>query len=180
MKSRFLATGLLVTGLCGGVQAEEQSFYGGSGAGLYYIDINGVSFDETAPSLQLFGGYKLNDYVSFQAGYTNLFKASNDIAGVNVDVDGNAWELSVRPTLPVSESFKAFGILGWTRYQFDISASGGGASASADGSDSDLLYGIGGELAVNANWNVRGEWTTVNVSDADFGMFSVSAVYDFR
>ncbi len=180
MKSRILVTGLLAAGLCGIAQAEEQSFYAGSGLGLYYVDLHGVSFDETAPTLRVFGGYDLNDYVSFEAGYTNLFKASHDVAGVNVDLDGSALDLTVRPTFPVSDRFRAFGILGWSHYDFNVSASGGGANASADGSGNDLLYGLGADLAFADRWNLRGEWTAVDVSDADFGMFSVSASYSFR
>ncbi len=180
MKSRALVTGLLAAGLCGTAQAEEQSFYAGSGAGMYYVNLNGVDFDETAPSFRVFGGYALNDYVAFEAGYTNLLKASNDVAGVNVDVDGSSLDLTVRPTLPLGEKVRAFGVLGWSRYEFNVSASAGGAKVSDSGNDTDLLYGLGADLQLGGNWNLRGEWTTVNVNDADFGMFSVSAAYSFR
>lgn len=180
MKSRALVVGLLATGLCGAVQAEEQGFYAGSGAGMYYIDIDGLDFDESAASLRLFGGYQLNEYVAFEAGYTKLFEASTEVLGTDVDLDGTAWDVSVRPSFPVAESLTAYAILGWTEYDFEVSASAGGVSASGDGGDGDLHYGLGGAFSVNDSWLVRGEWSTVDVEDTDFGMFSLSAVYNFR
>jgi hypothetical protein len=181
MKSRALVAGLLATGLCGAVQAEEQGFYAGSGAGMYYVDINGLDFDESAATLRAFGGYQLNPYVSFEAGFTNLFEATGEVAGVDLDMDGTAIDVSVRPSFPVAETFTAYAILGWTEYDFEFSAdAGNGLTLSDSGSDGDLHYGLGGALSINDSWNVRGEWSTVDVDDVDFGMFSLSAVYNFR
>ena len=42
------------------------------------------------------------------------------------------------------------------------------------------MYGFGGMFDINDNWSLRGEWTTVDVDDADFGMLSFSATYNFR
>lgn len=180
MKSRALVLGLLAAGITGVAQADEQGFYAGSGAGMYYVDLEGVDFDETAPTLRLFGGFQLNDYVSFEAGYTNLFEATSEIEGVDVDLDGSTWDVRVQPSLPLSDNFTAFAVLGWTSYDFEVSASEGGLTVSASDSDDDLMYGVGGQFMVNDVWNVRGEWTLVDVSDGDFGMFSVAAVYNFR
>ncbi|HEX7037324.1 MAG TPA: porin family protein [Pseudomonadales bacterium] len=181
MKSRALVAGLLAAGLTGAVQAEDQGFYAGTGAGMYYVDIDGIDFDESAATLRAFGGFKLNPYLSFEAGFTNLFEASTDIEGVGVDLDGTAWDVSVRPSYPISETFTVFGVLGWTEYDFEMSVdAGNGISASADGGDGDLHYGLGGALTINDAWHVRGEWTTVDVDDVDFGMFSLSAVYNFH
>lgn len=181
MKSRIWMTGVLAAGLCAGAQAEEhQGFYAGTGAGLYYVDFDGIDFDESAPSLRVFGGYRLNEFVAFEAGYANLFKASGDVLGTDVDLDGSAWDVSVRPSLPLNDAITAYGILGWNEYDFDIKASAGGSSASGSGSDGDLEYGVGAAWSVNDVWAVRGEWLLVDVSDADFGMVSVSATYNFR
>jgi len=180
MKSRALVIGLLATGLCGVAHAQEQGFYAGSGAGIYYVDIDGLNFDEQAPTLRLFGGYQLNQYVSFEGGFTNLFEASGDVLGVDVDMDGTAWDVSVRPSMPLGDNLTAYAILGWTEYDLEFSASAGGTSASASGSDGDIHYGLGGAFNINDSWNVRGEWTTVDVDEVDFGMFSLSAVYNFR
>lgn len=181
MKSRALVAGLLAAGLAGAVQADDQGFYAGTGAGMYYVDFDGVDFDESAASLRVFGGFQVNQYLSVEAGFTNLFEASGEFGGVDIDLDGTAWDLSVRPSYPIADTFTVYGILGWTEYDFEVSAdAGNGFSVSADGSDGDLHYGLGGVLTVNDAWYVRGEWSTVDVDDADFGMFSLSAVYKFR
>ncbi len=181
MKSGILAAGLLAAGLSAGAYAVEgNGFYGGAGAGLYYVDFDGLDFDESAPTVRLFGGYQLNEYVAFEAGYSNLFEASGDVAGLDVEVDGTALDLSVRPMLPLTEDLTAYGVLGWADYDFDISISDGVTTVSDSDSDSELHYGLGGAWRVNDTWAVRGEWIMVDVSDADFGMFSLSATYNFN
>lgn len=177
MKKQALIAGVLAAGLSTGAAAAEQSgFYAGSGAGLYYVDFDGLDFDESAPVLRIFGGYRLNEFVAFEAGYNNLFESSGDVLGADVDLDGWIWDASVRPTLPLSDRVSAYGILGWAEYEFDVSSGG----ASASGSDGDLEYGLGASWNVSDVWDLRGEWLLVDVSDADVGMLSLSATYHFR
>ncbi|MEQ8860455.1 MAG: outer membrane beta-barrel protein [Pseudomonadales bacterium] len=181
MKSGIIAAGLLAAGLSAGAQAvDNNGFYGGAGAGLYYVDFDGIGFDETAPTARIFGGYQLNEYVAFEAGYSNLFEASGDVVGFDVEVDGTALDLSVRPMLPLTDQLKAFAVIGWADYDFDVSLSDGVTTVSDSESDSELQYGLGGAWRVNDAWAVRGEWIMVDVSDADFGMFSFSATYNFN
>ena len=100
--------------------------------------------------------------------------------GTDIDIDGTAWDLRVQPTLPINDQFSAFGIVGWTRYDFEVSASLGPVTVSDDDSESDLMYGLGAAWNLNDSWDLRGEWTAVDVDDTDFGMFSVSATYNFK
>lgn len=159
---------------------DNGGFYAGSGAGLYYLDLTGIDFDESAASLRLFGGYEMNQYVSFEAGFSKLFKSSGDVLGTGVDIDGTSWDVSVRPTLPLGDRASAFGILGWSNYDFDIKVDFAGITETDSEKDDDLMYGVGAAFDVTDNWSLRGEWVAVDVSDADFGMFSVSATYNFR
>ncbi|MGI9327062.1 MAG: porin family protein, partial [Pseudomonadales bacterium] len=133
----------------------EGGFYAGSGAGIYYVEFDDIDFDESAATLRVFGGYKLNDYLSFEAGYASLFETSADLLGADVDLDGTALDVSVRPTLPLSDNLQAFGIVGWTQYDFDISASLGNVTVSDGDTESDLMYGLGAALDVTDNWNLR-------------------------
>lgn len=175
----ILGFALTITGTF--VQAsDEGGFYGGTGAGLYYVDFDSVDFDETAATVRVFGGYEMNEYVSFEAGFTNLFKSSGDILGADIDVDGTAWDVSVRPSLPLGDRFSAFGILGWTQYDFEVSISAPGVTVSDNDTENEMMYGLGAAFDATDNWSFRGEWIAIDVSDADFGMFSVSASYSFR
>ena len=182
MEFRVWILGLSLTLMGTFAHAEhEGGFYAGSGAGLYYVDFDGLDFDESAATVRLFGGYELNQWVAFEAGYTNLFESSGDILGTGIDVDGSAWDVSVRPMLPLGDRARAFGIVGWTEYDFDVTVSVPGLPdvSSSDKTD-ELMYGVGAAFDVTDNWSLRGEWVTVDVSDADFGMLSVSATYNFR
>jgi OOP family OmpA-OmpF porin len=181
MEIRHSALALALLAFGTAAHADDHGgFYAGSGAGLYFVEIDDVDYDESAATVRAFGGYRLNEYVSFEAGFTHLFESSGDIFGVKAKLDGIAWDMSVRPMLPLNEQFEMFGVLGWTRYEFDVSASGGGITVSDKESESDLMYGLGGLFNVTDNWSVRGEWIMVDVDDADLGMLSVSATYRFR
>ena len=46
--------------------------------------------------------------------------------------------------------------------------------------DGEFLYGLGGAWHFAERWSLRGEWTNVAVSDADFGMFTASVSYSFQ
>lgn len=182
MKKRTLALGLMMLGAASLSHADNQTgkFYAGTGAGLYYVDFDNLDYDEGAATLRGFGGYSLNQYVSFEAGYTKLFEVSDDVLGVDVDVDGSVWDLSVRPTLPLGDNFRAFGIIGWSSYDFEVKASAPGFNVTSSDDGDELHYGLGAAFDLTDSWTLRGEWITVDVSDADFGMASLSASYNFR
>ena len=169
---------------------ENRGFYAGSGAGLYYTKIDDVNFDESAGQVRLFGGYQWNEYLAVETGYSKLFEvsASESIAGLgsaDIDLDGSSWDVSVRPMLPLSDRFHAFGIVGWASYDLDVNATVevvGLPPVSVDASESseELFYGLGAGFDMTDQWTLRGEWINVNVDDGDFGMFSVAATYNFR
>lgn len=182
MKIKFWSLALAACLFGANANAEMPgSFYLGSGAGIYYFDIDGVDFDESAPSFRVFGGYEMNDYLSFEAGYSKFFEASASFLDTDIDIDGNNWDLSVRPTLPLGDRFEVFGILGWSFYDFKVTVSDPflGTFSESD-NDDDFHYGLGGAWNVTNNWTLRGEWTSVDVSDASFGMVSASVTYNFK
>ena len=141
---------------------------------------NGIDFDESAATLRIFGGYKLNDWVSFEAGQAMLFESSASYLGTDVDIEGTAWDVSVRPTFPLSDNFQIFAIAGVTQFNIDIRVSGPGGSVSDDDTSTELMYGLGGMFTLNDRWSLRGEWLIIDVDDADFNMLSVSASYNLR
>lgn len=181
MEIRKVAASLLVLGMGAAAHAETTpGFYAGTGAGMYYMNINDLDYDESAMSVRAFGGFRVNEYLSLEGGYSHFFESSGDVAGVDVKLDGSAWDASVRPTLPIGDRFEAFGILGWASYDFEVKVSAMGLSASETNSDDDMLYGLGGAYSLTDQWTLRGEWVALDVKDADFGTVSVSATYNFR
>ena len=181
MDIRFWLSALILT-FAASAQAKTDggNFYMGSGAGLYYVDFDGVDFDQSAATVRLFGGYKLNEYVSFEGGFTNLFEVSGDILGADAKMDGHSFDLAVRPTLPIGERFEAFGVLGYSWYDWKVKTNVNGTTTSFSDTDGEFLYGLGGAWHINDAWSLRGEWTIIDVSNADFGMVSASVSYNFR
>jgi opacity protein-like surface antigen len=97
-----------------------------------------------------------------------------------VDMKGTSWDLTARPTLPLGERFEVFGVLGYSWYDWKIRASFEGETVSEDDKDGELLYGLGAAWQINDAWALRGEWTMIDVSDANFGMVSAAVSYSFR
>ena len=150
MDIRVWSMGLLLVLVGSLAHADDQKgFYAGSGAGMYYIDFDDMDYDESAASIRIFGGYNFNEYVSVEAGYASLFETSGDVLGADIDIDGNSWDISVRPTMPLTDNMRVYGIIGFTRYEFDVKISALGLSASDDDSGSDLMYGLGSMLKKN-------------------------------
>ncbi len=180
MKSRVMMAGVLAAAISGSAMAEEPGFFAGSGLGMYFIDVDDIDFDENAEALRVFGGYRMNEYVSFEVGYSKLFEASGDAMGFDVETDGSAFDVAVRPSMPLADNFTAFAVLGWSRYDMDVKVSNGLVSVSDSDKDSAFTYGIGGAFDINDNWTVRGEWSAVDVDGGDLSMLGISAVYNFR
>ncbi len=181
MKIRFVTAALALALFGASAQADDNTgFYLGSGAGVYYVNMDGVDLDKAAPDWRLFGGYKLNKYIAFEGGYTHLFEISEDILGVDIKMDGDAFDLMVRPTLPIGDRFEAFAILGYSWYDWNLKASYQGQTADDSANDDDFIYGVGAAFRFADRWSLRGEWTMVDVSDADFGSVTASVSYSFR
>lgn len=170
---------LLLSAATPAIADDHTGFYLGAGAGIYYVDFDDIDFDESAGNVRVFGGVRLLDFLALEVGYSQLFESSGEVLGADVDLDGDAFDVSVRPTLSLTDAVDLFGIVGWTEYDLDVTASGLGATASADASEGDLFYGLGAGLSLGDQIQVRGEWTSIDVSDADFGTLSVSATYRF-
>ena len=169
---------------------ENRGFYAGSGVGMYYSEIEDINFDESAGQLRIFGGYQWNEYLAFEAGYSQLFEssASETIVGLGsaeIDLDGSSFDITARPMLPLNDKLHAFGIVGWANYTLDYKATVTvpglpTVSISGDESEGEFFYGLGAGFDVTNNWSLRGEWIMVNVDDGDFGTFSVAATYNFQ
>lgn len=186
MKALLTLSALLLAlaGTTANAETRNNSFYLGTGAGMYYVDIDGVDLDKSAPTWRLFGGYSLNKYVSFEGGYTNLFEISEDFSDeffdARVEMDGSSFDVVVRPTMPIGDQFEIFGLVGYAWYDWNFKTEFDGETFEDSDKDSELLYGLGGAWNFADRWSLRGEWTAVNVSDADFGMFTASVKYSFK
>ncbi len=144
MKKLVLAAAAAFTLQAGAVSAED--FYLGGKLGGYDVEEGFVDINELA--LGAYFGYRFNEYVSVEAEYVNLFEDST----FGVDVDGDLWAVSVRPTLPLDDEWELYAKAGWG--WLDVEADGGFVSTS--GTDDDFIWGLGIQWN-GPNFHVRGE-----------------------
>jgi hypothetical protein len=177
MRSIAAVLTLALAAAAGPVFADEnKGFYLGAGVGEFSLevddieDITGANFDSDDTSLKAFGGWRFNPYFAAELAYID-FGGPEDtltLAGtpVNADVEISGIAPYLVGTLPLG-IFELFAKVGYYFYDVEVTASGGGVSASDDMSDEDLVYGAGVGLVLFNHLNARLEYEIVDVSDVE-------------
>lgn len=162
--------------------AKDSGGYIGGSLGLTTIDVcddlNAIGFtacDDKDTGFKLFGGYKFNPYVAVEGGYVNFGEISATFAPVTVTVETDALFVAAVGFLPVGSKFSLLGKVG--AFFWDITASGGGASVSDDGTD--LLLGIGVNYDITEQWAVRGEFESYDAGGDDVTFISGGVQFTF-
>ncbi len=185
MDIRYWALGLMLALGSVAHADDNRGWYAGGGIGQFSVDVDGADFDESDTALRFFGGWKMNEIWSFEAGYTSFSEISASttdpfLGTVDMDVDVSSLDLYARPTWPLNDQWELFGIIGVSRIEADFKVTvpilG---SVSDSSSDTELMYGFGGSYKFDDRWAVRGEWVTYDI-DGDLSMFSIAATYNFR
>lgn len=156
---------------------DQSAFYGSLGGGAYRLKSDG--FNETAPTLSILGGYNFSERVAVEAAYTKLYDATGTVEGIDVKVDGNAWDLSTKFSIPMGERFSPYGRLGWS--YLDMSAVGNfdGTSARINEYDDAFSWAVGTGIKLNQRFSLNGEYSQVLVNNADFDRMSLNLNYRF-
>lgn len=165
MKKFVLAAAAACTLQAGAASAEN--FYVGGKLGGYDVDQGIVDINELA--LGGYFGYRFNEYVSVEAEYVHLFEDST----FGVDVDGDFWALSVRPTLPLGDDWELYAKAGWGYLDAEASTSFG----SANDSDDDFVWGLGAQWN-GSSFHVRGE-VQADADVPDFLIYTVGIGFSF-
>jgi opacity protein-like surface antigen len=114
----------------------------------------------------LFAGYGfshsfgwLGGYAGVEAGY-EWSGADGDLGGTSFEKD-HAWLVTFRPGLTMHEDTMAYGILGYSRAEFEAGAD----DENLDG----LVLGAGAEFDTDTAFKTRLEYTYTNYEDASIG-----------
>ena len=158
--------------------ATDNGLYLGGGVGAYTLDIDDTDFDDGATVAKVFAGYRLHPNLAIEADYQKLFEASDDILGVNAEVDADAWTVALRPTLPLTDFVDLYAKVGYTWYDVETKASLLGVSTTLDESDSDFSWGGGVDFNFG-NLSLRGELSRIEVNDADLNLLTAGVVFRF-
>jgi outer membrane immunogenic protein len=129
---------------------------------------------------QIVAGYRhsLNDTFSIggEIGF-GLSNADSEISvnGTSVDFKkNNAYSISVRPGVKVSDGVLGYGVLGYTQAEFEASSGGNSADDDLNG----FVLGAGVEADVANGFRIRGEYNYVAYGDEEYTVGSITENYD--
>lgn len=156
-KSLLLAALAGSAALAGPGYAQQESASGVYAGAVYGqahwrsgCPVGSTSCDDTDRSLGVFGGYQINRMLAAEVAYHNLGK----VTGSSAAIKGNAWEAVGVAAWPLFGTFSAYGKFGGFRGK----TQGSGALLPNKETNYGFTFGIGGQLELNRNLALRGEW----------------------
>ncbi len=180
MKSRFSPVLALVAVAAAWASSPASAAppgpYVGAGVGLYTLDIDDVNYDDSAALFRGFGGYRINDNWAIEADYQRFSEAEDDLLGTDVELDFEAWGVSVRPILPIGDLIDLYARVGWTWYDAEANVNGFG---SIDGSDDDFTWGGGIDFHLGDLLTLRGDVSRIEIEDTDLNLISAAILLRF-
>lgn len=198
---RLAAAGIFLTlvtgaGFAQGGSASEndRGWYLGGGLGQFNVEIDGLDgideaindLDADDMSWKLFGGYRINPYISVEAAYVNFGEPGDDFSsgGSSGDYDlqlsGFApFVVGTFPIGPVELSAR----LGYYFYDLEVDADLddlGGDVFQTDDSGEDVAYGVGVGMTFLQRLHTKLEYETVDIDGTDdANAFWLSASWRF-
>lgn len=171
--------GLLFAFTASHATAADKGIYLGAGVGVYTLDVDNTSFDDNSTVARVLGGIRITDNLAFEGEYQKLFESKDDIFGAEAKLEADAWTLSIRPILPLTDFLEIYGKVGYTFYEFESRATVLGVDITGEDSERDLIYGAGVDLNFSEGLALRGEVTRLDVDDADLNLVTAALVFKF-
>lgn len=174
----------LTTGIAAAAPASAADLgpYIGAGAGIYTLSLDDdefEDFDDNAAFGRVFGGVRLTDHLAIEGDYQRLAKTKDNLLGADVELDGTAWGVSIRPILPITEFIDLYARAGWTWYDVEATATVLGTSASVTGNDSDFTWGGGIDINLGQSLSLRGDFSRIEIEDTDLNLISAGVFFRF-
>jgi opacity protein-like surface antigen len=169
---RWIVTLALLTTAAGVAYADEvKGLYVGAGVGQFNVEIqdvglSGEDFDSDDTAFRVFGGWRMNPNFAFELAYIDFGAPSEDVSGVDVDIEVTGFAPYLVLTAPVGV-LELYTKLGYLFYDAELSASAGGLSASEDTSDEEFVYALGLGLVFFDRLNVRLEYEGIDIQNAE-------------
>lgn len=162
--------------------SADNGFYLGASVGQGGVDSESVDFgtfvedfDGDDTGFKAIAGFRLIKLFALEVNYVDLGTASDNVAGVDVDVDTkgiDAFGVLFLP-IPVVDLFIKGGFISW---DLDANVSGIG-SVSDDGTD--LAYGVGAGIGFGS-FGLRAEYERFEIEDTDtVDMISLGFTWTF-
>lgn len=158
-------------------QDENRGFYLGGGVGQFNAQIDDVDqvdntidgWDEDDTAYKFFGGYRMNNFLSFELDYIDLGKPSGAVVpGRNVDTSIDGFAPYVVGTIPLGEWFEVYGRLGYYFYDATVGVEDElDNRVEFDEESEDLVYGAGIGANIGERLNVRFEYERFDLQGVD-------------
>ena len=177
---KVIAAFVALAAFATGPALADKGFSAGASIGYSNVSFEeeGASIDLTGTGYKVFGTYMFNDNFGIEGGWLSLGEPSDTVAGFDVELDGDGFDVFAVGALPVSDTFDLFakaGVLAW-----DATLSVDGFEDSSE-SGEDLALGIGGRFSGASGFGVRAEYEWFDLADADsVWMISLGFEYAFK
>ncbi len=185
---------LLVSLIITNAEAKDSSIYFGIGGGSAQFNgdvindvifLSGQKLDDDTGYYNIYFGYQLNKYLSFEVGYADFGRVSKkyslnpDITSIvapndTISIESNGFTISSLLVYPISEKFSVFGTIGFSYLDVDsdvyLGSTGPGTnmlSYSSSNSEGDILYGIGLRYKMSDHLKIRIQWEHYNIDASD-------------
>ena len=120
------------------------------------------------------------NWLAIQADYDWYDKGESQIpinSSRNYTVSGDAWEVSVKPSLPLGEHFELYARVGWNWYNVDGKYQF--IQGSSDSDDAAMAAG-GVAFKFTPEFSVQAEYEYVDVDSGALDAATIRAVYHFK
>ena len=153
LKRLLMAAGILILSSS---FALAEGFYAGAGIGITQIEDSedGLSFKDSPFGWRLLAGYDFSENFAIEGSYLNSGKAEDTIEGTDVEVELSAFTFSVVGLVPMNESTRLFGKLGYYDGEEEVTAFGVTLDDDADG----LTAGFGVRYELQNAVTIRGDF----------------------
>ena len=201
MRGIRLAMGLVgVLGLAATASAAEQGFYVGGGVGLYNASLDhplsdaGITclvsptgpdacarnYDDSAAVWDVLVGFQVLKWLAIQGDYYSFEKGESQIpinSSRNLSVSGDAYEASVRLSLPLTDHFEIYARGGWNWYTVDAKYQF--IKGQSDSNDSGMAA-AGVSFNFTPSFSIQAEYEYVDADAGNLDLTTLRAIYRFH
>lgn len=177
MRSLIILASIL---LAASAQAQDGNhFRFGIGAGKATIEVDNSDLKGSATAWEVFGGFDLNQYVAFEAGYIDGGSADDRFLNGVVRADTTAIGASIIGSMPIGDTFSVYGRAGYLQWESEQTFSVDGLTLdAADVDGNDPYFGAGLAAVVDGSL-VRLEYRIADLDDTDLSLISLAIVWRF-
>lgn len=162
---------------------HPQRFYAGIGLGLgvfeYESDNANTTLNEKPFAWKIFGGYRPNDVLAFEASIGKVGAFDEGFAsGASAESQFHAFTTSALLSLPLNTALKPFVRAGFSLWWEDADNSASVVRQEETGTG--VVLGLGADYRFSDRMALRGEWELYILSDTAYSnLFSASVMYNF-